>query len=68
MVPVVRPYTEYVDVPYANSITQTVEMTMEVPQVQYIDRIVDLLVVMQCQIPTIQAVQETMEVPPPHQV
>ena len=36
---------------------------MEVPRVQYSDRIIDLPVVMQCQIPTIQAVQETMEVP-----
>ena len=62
VVPVRRPYPEYVDVPYANPIVQTVEKTVEVPRVQYIDWIVDLPVVMQRQIPTIQAVQVTVEV------
>ena len=63
MVPVVQLYTEYVDVPYANPITQTVERTVEVPLVQYTDRIVGVLVVTQCQFPTIQRAQGTVEVP-----
>ena len=58
-----RPYAEYVDVSYANHIVQTVEETVEVPQVQYSDRIVDLLVMTQCRVPTIQPVQKTVEMP-----
>ena len=56
-------FKEYVDVPRASLIVQTTQKTMEVPQVQYIDQIVDLPVVMQCQIPAIQAVQKAVEVP-----
>ena len=62
VVPVAWPYTEYVDVPYANPIAQTVEKTVEVPQVQYTDKIVGVLVVTQCRIPTIQTAQRTVEV------
>ena len=53
-----QPYPEHVDVPRASLTMQTTQKTMEVPQVQYIDQIVDLPVVMQCQIPAIQAVQK----------
>ena len=38
------------------------EVQQEVPQVQYIDRIVDVPVLMQRQVPTIQTVQKTVEV------
>ena len=54
---------EYVDVPYANPITQTVEKTVEVPQMQYTDRIVGVPVVTQRRIPTVQTAQRTVEVP-----
>ena len=63
MIPMTRPYDEHVDVQYANHIVQTVEETMEVPQVQYSDRIVDLPVVMQRRVPTVQTAQRTVEVP-----
>ena len=42
---------------------QTTQKTMDVPQVQYIDQIVDLPLLMQGQIPVIQAVQKAVEVP-----
>ena len=58
-----QPYPEHVDVPRASLIVQTTQKTMEIPQVQYIDQIVDLPVVMQRQIPAIQAVQKAVEVP-----
>ena len=61
MVPVVRPYPEYVDVPYANPIALTVEKTVEVPHVQYTDRIVGVLVTAQRRVPTIQTTQRTVE-------
>ena len=54
---------EYVDVPYANPITQTVEKTVEFPQMQYTDGIVGVPVVTQCRIPTVQTAQRTVEVP-----
>ena len=47
---------EYVD-------RMKVQKTMEVPQVQYIDKIVDVPVVAQRQVSTIQTVQRTVEVP-----
>ena len=40
---------------------QKVQRTVEVPQVQYIDRVVDVPVVMQRQVPTIQTVQKTVD-------
>ena len=46
-----RPYPEYLDVQYVNPIVQTMEKTVDVPQMQYIGRIDDVSVVMQCQIP-----------------
>ena len=62
VVPVTRLYPEYVDVSYANHIMQTVEETVEIPQVQYSDRTVDLPVVMlRRRVPTIQLVQETVD-------
>ena len=42
---------------------QKVLKTVEAPQMQYIDRIVDLPVVMQRRVPTIQTAQRTVEVP-----
>ena len=63
MIPVVRPYPEYVDAPYANPIMQAVEKTLDVPQVQYTDRIVGVLAVTQCRVPTIQTAHGTVEVP-----
>jgi len=36
---------------------------VEVPQVQYIDRVVDVPVVKQRQVPSVQKVQKTVEVP-----
>ena len=47
---------EYVDL-------MKVQKTMEGPQVQYIDKIVDVPVVAQRQVPTIQTAQKTEEVP-----
>ena len=63
MVTVVQLYPEYLDVPNANPIMQAVEKTVEVPQVQYTDRIVGVPVVTQRRVPTIQTAQGTMEVP-----
>ena len=54
---------EYVDVPYANLITQTLEKTVEVPQMQCTDGIVGVPVVTQRRIPTVQTAQRTVEVP-----
>ena len=48
---------EYVDVPYANPITQAV------PQMQYIDETIDVPVGVQRRVPTIQTAQGTVEVP-----
>merc|ERR1711916_268845 len=42
-----------------NQVTKQVE----IPQIQYIDKVVDVPVVMQRQLPTIQKVQKTVEVP-----
>ena len=64
MIPVVRPYPEYVDVQCANPIVQTMEKTVEVPQVQYTDRIVGVPVTAQRRVPTIQTAQRTVEMPP----
>ena len=36
---------------------------MEVPETQCLDRVADVTVVLQRQVPTIQSVQKTMEVP-----
>ena len=41
---------------------QKVRKTLEIPQAQYIDETIDVPVVAQCQVPTMQAVQ-TVEVP-----
>ena len=51
------------DGPCANPIVQTMQKTVEVPQMQYIGKIDDVSVVVQCQIPTVQAVQKAVEVP-----
>ena len=40
-----------------------VTMNVEIPQLQYIDKVVDVPVVMQKQVPAIQKVQKTVEVP-----
>merc|ERR1712066_778885 len=42
---------------------QKIQKTVEVPQVQYVDRIVDVPVVKQRQVPAIQKLQKTVEVP-----
>ena len=63
MVPVARPYPEYLDVPCTNSIVQTAQKTVEVPQVQYTGKTVDVPVGWPGQVPTIQPVQKTMEMP-----
>merc|ERR1712083_283732 len=42
---------------------QKMGRTVEVPQIQYIDRVVDVPVVKQRQVPSIQKVQRTVEVP-----
>ena len=39
----------------------TVEQAMEVPQVQYIDKVIDVPVVAQREIPMVQTVQKTTE-------
>ena len=50
---------EYVDVPYANPITQTVEKTVEVPQMQYINETIDVPVgVRNAEFPPVQTAQE----------
>ena len=51
------------DGPCANPIVQTMQKTVEFPQMQYIGKIDDVSVVVQCQIPTVQAVQKAVEVP-----
>ena len=63
MVPVGRLHPEYVDVPYVHHIVQTVEETVEFPQVQYIGKIGDVSVVRQGHVPTIRTVQRTVKVP-----
>ena len=63
MVLVARPYPEYMDVPCTNSIVQTAQKTLEVPQVQYTGKTVDVSVGWPGQVPTIQPVQKTMEMP-----
>merc|ERR1719284_1005822 len=42
---------------------QTVQKTVEVPQLQFIDKVVDIPVVAQRQIPMVQTVQKTIEIP-----
>ena len=64
MIPVVRPHPEYVDVQCANPIVQTMEKAVEVPQVQYTNRIVGVSVTAQRRVPTIQTAQRTVEMPP----
>ena len=44
--------------------SQTVRKTVEVPRMQYIDKIVDMSVTAQRRVPTIQTAQRTVEVPP----
>merc|ERR1712061_899379 len=44
-------------------VQKVVHVPVEVPQVQYIDRIVDVPVVKQRQVPSVQKVQKTVEVP-----
>merc|ERR1711920_602016 len=56
-----------VDVPVVKQMqvpsVQKVQRTVEVPQVQYIDRVVDVPVVKQRQVPSIQKVQKPVTVP-----
>ena len=47
----------------AHVASEKVQKTVDVPQVQYIDKIADAPVVMRGQVPTIQTVQKTVEVP-----
>merc|ERR1711916_74501 len=42
---------------------QTVQKTVEVPQLQFIDKVVDIPVEAQRQIPMVQTVQKTIEIP-----
>merc|ERR1712064_129760 len=42
---------------------QRVQKMVEVPQLQFIDRVVDIPVVQQRQVPTVQTVQQTIEIP-----
>merc|ERR1712209_380195 len=42
---------------------QTVQKTVEVPQLQFIDKVVDIPVVAQRQIPMVQTVEKTVEIP-----
>ena len=42
---------------------RTVEQTMEVPQVQYTDRVINVPVAMQRTVSTVRATQKTVEVP-----
>ena len=42
---------------------QTVQKTVEIPQVQFLDKVVDIPVVVQRQVPMVQKVQKTLEVP-----
>ena len=60
-VPVARPYSEYVDVPYANPIVQTMENIVEVLQVQFLDQVVDVPVVAQGQMPRPSVLQEQIQ-------
>ena len=59
--------THHVDVPVVVQrrvpTVQRVKQTVEVPQVQYIDKVTDVPVVVQRQVPAIQQVQKTFEVP-----
>ena len=57
------PYPWHLDVPYVNSIVQTMQKTVEVPQVVYIDKTVDVSMVSQMQAPMIQKVLKTVEAP-----
>ena len=41
-----------------------VHENVEVPQIQFIDRVVDFSVVLQRRVPTVQTVQKTGEIPP----
>ena len=43
--------------------TQTVQKTTEIPQLQFPDQVVDVPVVVQRQVPSIETVQKTVEVP-----
>merc|ERR1719480_232117 len=42
---------------------QTVPRTVEIPQVQYVDKVVDIPVQKQRQVPMVQTVQKTVEIP-----
>ena len=42
---------------------QTVQKTVEIPQVQFLNKVVDIPVVVQRQVPMVQKVQKTLEVP-----
>ena len=61
LIPMARPYDEHAEVQYANHIVQTVEENVEVPQVLYIDKAVDVLMVSESQAPMIQKVLKTVE-------
>ena len=39
---------------------QTVQKTVEIPQVQFLDKVVDMSVVVQRQVPMVQMVQKTV--------
>ena len=47
----------------AHVASEKVQRTVDVPQVQYVDKIADAPVVMRGQVPTVRAVQKTVEVP-----
>merc|ERR1711945_75660 len=42
---------------------QTVQKTIEIPQMQYIDKVVDVPVVQVMQVPQVQVVEKTVEIP-----
>merc|ERR1712122_408361 len=42
---------------------QTVQKTIEIPQLQYIDKVVDVPVVQVVQVPQVQVVEKTVEIP-----
>ena len=58
IVPMARPYPEYVNVPYANPILQTMVKIVGVPQVQFLDPVPDVPVVTQGHVPLSSVPQE----------
>ena len=59
--------TQIVDVPVLHSAQPSINQVTkcaEFPQTQYIDKFVEMLVVMQRKVPQIQTVLKTVEIPP----